>query len=166
MATRVALTVWDGRVSPVFDVFREALLVEVERGQVVSAETKAVVHDDPLLKIHQLLEGNVDTVICGAISEGLLRELAARGVRVVSFVAGDVEAVLAAFLRRKLPSPELSLPGCHGRQARRRFREARNQGRGKSGGWGWKGSWPTRRRKTCSRSEGRGSRCRRSRLCP
>jgi len=121
-ATKVALTVWDGRVSPVFDVFREALLVDVERGQVVSTETKAVVNDNPLLKIHQLVEGNIDTVICGAISEDLFQELAARGVRVVSFVAGDVDAVLAAFLEGKLPSPELSLPGCSGRQTRRRFR--------------------------------------------
>jgi predicted Fe-Mo cluster-binding NifX family protein len=132
MATKVALTVWDGRVSPVFDVFREALLVDVERGQVVSAETKAVVNDNPLLKIQQLLEGNVDTVICGAISESLFEELAARGVRVVSFVAGDVDAVLAAFLEGKLPSPELSLPGCSGRRARRRFKGARNRGRGRS----------------------------------
>ena len=121
-ATKVALTVWDGRVSPVFDAFREALLLDVAHGQVISTERKPVVNDDPLLKIRQLLEDDVGTVICGAISEGLFQELAARGVRVVSFVAGDVDAVLAAFLEGKLPSPELSLPGCSGGQTRRRFR--------------------------------------------
>jgi len=58
----------------------------------------------------------------------------------MSFVAGEVDAVLAAFLEEKLPSPELSLPGCYGRQTRRRFRGARNQGCGRSRGWGRKGS--------------------------
>ena len=33
---KAALTVWDGRISPVFDVSREALVLTIENGAVVA----------------------------------------------------------------------------------------------------------------------------------
>jgi predicted Fe-Mo cluster-binding NifX family protein len=109
---KVALTVWEGRISPVFDVCREALIVTIENGTVVSRTRAAVDAPNAVFKVRQLADLGVETLVCGAISEPLDRDLTERGVRVIGFVAGKVETVIAAFVASRLPSPELSMPGC------------------------------------------------------
>jgi predicted Fe-Mo cluster-binding NifX family protein len=125
---KAALTVRDGRISPVFDVCRRALLLELREGNVVANWVIALDRMDILKKADYLLQLGVRTLVCGAISEPALSELRGRGIRVVGFVAGEVEVVLEALLAGKLPSASLSMPGCcgfsHGseRTARRRVR--------------------------------------------
>jgi predicted Fe-Mo cluster-binding NifX family protein len=116
-AMKVALTVWDGRISPVFDVCREALIVTIENGTVVSRSHAVVDAPSAVLKVGQLADLGVETLVCGAISEPLGRELTEHGVRVIGFVAGEVETVVAAFVARRLPSPELSMPGCRDKKS-------------------------------------------------
>lgn len=132
---KAALTVWDGRVSPVFDVSREALLLIIEDGSVAARSFEVFGDLDPARKVDRLLGLGVDTLVCGAISEPLRLELSSRGVRVLGFVAGTIEEVEEALVADRLPSPALSMPGC-GRQ--RRFRggggRRRGGGRGKQKG--------------------------------
>ncbi|MFC1641248.1 NifB/NifX family molybdenum-iron cluster-binding protein [Myxococcota bacterium] len=109
---KVALTVWDGRVSPVFDVSRVAVILTVENGSVVSRCRENIDAPIPSLKLDRLMELGVETLICGAISEPLHRELTIRGVRVLGFVAGKIDEVEQAFTAGQLPTPALSMPGC------------------------------------------------------
>lgn len=134
---KVALTVWDKRISPVFDVCREALVLEVESRKVVSTSAVDLNTATPLLKIERLAELGVKTLICGAISEPLQRELNSRGLMVIGFVAGDVDEVVQAFISGMLPDPALAMPGCCDRL--NRFRRRRNQGHGCGSGWGRRG---------------------------
>lgn len=117
---RVAVTVWNGRVAPVFDVSRVARVLTVTDGAVVARSDEDLERPTPALKLDRLLDLGVDTLICGAISRPLHCELTARGLEVVGFVAGEVEEVVAAFLAGALPTPALSMPGCCGRQRRLR----------------------------------------------
>ncbi len=114
---RVAMTIWQGHVSPVFDVCRQAVVLTVQRGRVVSESTRPVRQPDPRKKIRRLLELGVEVLICGAISTELTQELVASGVCVISFVAGETERVFDAWFRGNLPSPEFTMPGCHPRIA-------------------------------------------------
>jgi predicted Fe-Mo cluster-binding NifX family protein len=134
---KVAVTVWDGRISPVFDVAREALILTIEGGAVVARTRETADSANPFLRIERYVDLGVDTVICGAISAPLQRELTTRGLEVLGFVAGEVEEVVRAFVAGKLPAPELSMPGCCGRQNRIRARRGRGGGRGN--GWGARG---------------------------
>ena len=129
---KVALTVWDGRVSPVFDVSREAVILTIENGTVAARGNKNIDTPTATLKIDRLMELGVETLICGAISEPLHRELTARGVRVVGFVAGEIDEVVKAWLAGRLSGPSLSMPGCCGRQ--HQFRGGRGLGRGRGQG--------------------------------
>lgn len=117
---KVALTIWDGRISPVFDVCQEALILGIEGGRVQSRSQEPIGAADPSRKIGRLVELEVDTLICGAISEPLQRELTARGVEVLGFVAGEIDEVVQAFVAGALPDPALSMPGCSNRQQRSR----------------------------------------------
>jgi predicted Fe-Mo cluster-binding NifX family protein len=123
---RAALTAWDGRISPVFDVSREALVVTIENGAVVARSVEKIEVPTPTLKVDRLLDLGVETLICGAISLPLHRELTHRGVEVIPFVAGEMDEVIESFLRGALPTPALSMPGCCGRK--HRFRGGRGQG--------------------------------------
>lgn len=122
----VAVTVWNGRVSPVFDVSREALLFAVEGAAVSARRNESIESPSAALKIDKLIEFGVETLICGAISEPLHWELTARGVVVFGFVAGEIDEVVEAFIAGGLPAAALSMPGCCGR--RNRFRRG---GRGR-----------------------------------
>jgi predicted Fe-Mo cluster-binding NifX family protein len=132
---KAALSIWEGRISPVFDVGREALVLTIEKGVATSRHSESIEADTPAAKVERLLALGVQTLICGAISKPLHYELTARGVKVIPFIAGEIEDVLAGFLAGQLPSETLSMPGCRRRQEH--FRGGR--GRGSQGrGWGCK----------------------------
>jgi predicted Fe-Mo cluster-binding NifX family protein len=117
-AMKVAITVWNRRVSPVFDVCREALILEVENGSISSRIAENLSSENPSTKIERLVALGVETLICGAISEPLYWELTQRKMKVIGFVAGEIEEVLQAFLSKGLPTASLSMPGYCGRRMR------------------------------------------------
>ncbi len=109
---KLALTVWDGRISPVFDVCREALVLEIERGSVVKRSRASLDTVQATGKVDRLLALGIETLICGAITEPLQGELTARGLRVIGFIAGEVDDVVDAFLTQRLSAASFIMPGC------------------------------------------------------
>ena len=131
---KIALTIWNGRISPVFDVSREALILTIENATVATRCRECIEEPTAARKVCRLMELGVETLICGAISERLHQELITRGVQVVGFVAGDIEEVVQAFVAGKLPSPSLAMPGCCGKQ--NRFQGGKGQSQGQRQGRG------------------------------
>ncbi len=127
---RTALTIWDGRISPVFDVCREALILDIVGGRVVAATQETLASPTPFEKVDRLAALGVRTLVCGAISEPLRQGLSARGIRVIGFVAGEVNEVMKAVAGGTLPDPALAMPGCGGGRMRRRARRGGGRGRG------------------------------------
>jgi predicted Fe-Mo cluster-binding NifX family protein len=125
---KVAVCTWDGRISPVFDVCKGALILSIHGGVVVARSRESLETPTPSSKLERLRALGVETLICGAVSEPLRRELTAGGIQVVGFVAGEVEEVVASFLAGTLPSPALSMPGCRGWRRRHRGRRGRERG--------------------------------------
>ena len=124
---KIALPIWNGRISPVFDTARELLVVEAEDGKEI-ARSRRPLDGSPLpQRAARLAELRVDVLLCGAISRPMAGMLAASGIRIVPFVAGDVEAVVRAYLTGKFPGQRFAMPGCCGR--RFRFRGSRCHGR-------------------------------------
>jgi predicted Fe-Mo cluster-binding NifX family protein len=124
---KVALTIWDGRISPVFDVCREARVLRVEGKTVASEELVVFEGERPETKVDRLVGLGVGVLVCGAISEPLQNELLERGIDVIAFIAGETDDVVKAYLSGSLPNHNLAMPGCHGkcrRQRRRRGRRA------------------------------------------
>jgi predicted Fe-Mo cluster-binding NifX family protein len=112
---KAAFAVWDNRIAPVFDVVRQIHLVEAEAGQPV-CETQELLADDlPVQKALRLAELGVGTLVCGAISRTLYEMVAANGIRVIPFVAGDLREVIQAWLTGGLDRSVFAMPGCWGR---------------------------------------------------
>ena len=115
---RVAIPTWEGRVSPVFDVARRLVLVDVESGQEVARKEEPIDESGLAARTRHLVGLGVDVLVCGAISGPLAGTLTANGTQVIPWICGDVENVFQAFLRGRLSDPSFSMPGCCGRRGR------------------------------------------------
>ena len=132
---KLALAVWNGRISPVFDASRHLDVLAIDNGQVVSRHEYEIETSDPFARAKRLADLGVETLICGAVSRPLAEMIGARGIRVIPFVAGETEEVLAAFLAGKLPSPSMAMPGCCGRRMRFRSGQTPRGCRRGRGNW-------------------------------
>jgi predicted Fe-Mo cluster-binding NifX family protein len=116
---RLAVPVWSGRVSPVFDVAKKLLIVEVIGGEATFTEEHTVEDRDPTSALSQL---GVTVLLCGAVSQELEERLLAAGVELVMEIRGEVEEVVRAYLDGSLAQPWYSMPGCRSRRRRARAR--------------------------------------------
>ena len=119
---RVAIPVWEGRVSPVLDVAGRLLLVDVDDRHEVSRLLEKV--DTSLLpqRVRRFCELGVEVVICGAVSRPLADMLHVSGITVYSCIVGEVEDVLNSYLRDGVPDSSFSMPGYEDHRGRRRWR--------------------------------------------
>jgi predicted Fe-Mo cluster-binding NifX family protein len=131
MPMKVAIATWNGRVSPVFDVARQVLMLDIGNGQVAARHEEPLPGTDPQAQAARMTGLGAEVLLCGAISQPMAAVLAATGIRVIPFIAGTVEDVLAAWMAGSLPNPDLSMPGCCGRM--RRCHGGRGGGRGRRG---------------------------------
>jgi predicted Fe-Mo cluster-binding NifX family protein len=124
---RVAVSTWSGRVSPVFDVAKHLLLVDLDGEAQSGREEAAIVETEPVARAGRVAQLGVDVLICGAISVPLEAMLISAGVRVIPHTCGPVDEVLQAFAGGRLTDGAFLMPGCCGR--RRRFRGPHRGGR-------------------------------------
>lgn len=124
--TRIAVHHWQHRIAPVFDIGGEILVL----GDGAGAHEEHLLHcSEPLHRAEELCVLNVGTLICGAISRTMSEALAARGIAVVGFVAGDLERVVAAWENGRLDET-FAMPGCRGAGRGRGAGESRAAGFG------------------------------------
>lgn len=110
---KVGVTVWEDRISPVFDAARMLLVAEVESGSLVSREFMPC-RPERIGEFVQLLRSKgVGEVICGAISQEPAGLLEANEIHLIAFIAGRVDTVLGSYVEGKSIS-EYRMPGCCG----------------------------------------------------
>ena len=110
---RLAVPVWSGRVSPVFDVAKKVLVVDVIGGEATFTEEHTVEDRD---RVGALCQLGVSVLLCGAVSHDLEERLLAAGVELVVEIRGEVDEVVRAYLDGSLAQPRFSMPGCHSRR--------------------------------------------------
>lgn len=96
------------------DVAETVCVVEPSDGPSPERKHFALLCDHLAGKALFLREMGVELLVCGAVSNGLLRLLNSQGIKVIPFVAGDLETVLLAWLEGRLPDNSLLMPGCGG----------------------------------------------------
>jgi len=116
----VGVPVWQGRVSPVLDVARHLLVVDVETNAEVARRDASLDETHLNARFKRICELGVEILICGGVSQPLEAALLSAGVRVVPQTCGPVEDVLRAFLSGRLTDEAFLMPGCCGRRRWRR----------------------------------------------
>ena len=119
---KTAFSYWNRRIAPVFDTTRELLIVEEEAGQLLGREPQTLPDGPIFSKVLRLVALGAHTLVCGAISRSMQELITAYGIRVVPFVAGDLETVIRAWLDGNRMLETFAMPGCRS-GGRRRFRK-------------------------------------------
>ena len=122
---KVAIPTWYGNISPVFDVSRHLLVVNIERGEEVRRREEEICATELTRRAEHITRLGVDVLICGAISWPLERILVSAGVQVIPQTCGPVEDVLLAFVSGQLTGQAFLMPGCWGGHRRRRGKRSR-----------------------------------------
>jgi predicted Fe-Mo cluster-binding NifX family protein len=99
---QVALTVWQGRISPLFDSTRKLLVALIENNRILATHQEPFDCDCPASRAAKLEDLGVSVLICGGISDDFARFIEAQGIQIIPFAAGTVEQVLEAYLTGNL----------------------------------------------------------------
>ncbi len=109
---RAAITVWEDRISPVFESSGFLLIVKVLRGLVTD---RSIIPFDPE-KLQELVSlfrrDGISVLICGAITNEQAEIMQKAGIEIVSFISGNQKDVLK-LLQDSQPAWDLiKMPGC------------------------------------------------------
>jgi len=126
---RVAIPIWRGCVSPLFEAAGCLLLLRLARGVDFGRRLIDLADRPPAARAQLLWLEGVEVLICGALSRPVQRMLEANKIEVIGWIRGEVEDVLAAFMQGRLGHPRYQLPGVHRRDRRRRRRRGVPNGR-------------------------------------
>jgi len=125
---KLAIPIWNDRVSSAFDFAHKLLLIEFENDREKSRQEIALVDQSGPNRAALLKQLDVSVLICGAISRPLAEMISRLDIQVLPFVKGPTEQIINAFKTGRLNQPQYALPGFWP-GARRGFRRCR----------GWKG---------------------------
>ncbi|MHB9138614.1 MAG: NifB/NifX family molybdenum-iron cluster-binding protein, partial [Victivallaceae bacterium] len=109
---KIALTVWNGRVAPVFDVSGQLLILEMVKGQIINETAVDFPRKSFEEKVSFLKTIGIGQLICGTISCQAQALSENSGIKVYAFIAGDYREVVNAWLDNKLERGGFAMPGC------------------------------------------------------
>ena len=109
---RIAIPIWEDKISPVFDTALKLLVVEIKDMREESRFEYHIDESDLSQKCQRIRKLNLDTLICGAISHVFLQMLLASGLDVIQEISGPAEDVLKAYLKGNIFQSRFLMPGC------------------------------------------------------
>ena len=116
---KIAIPVWEGKVSPVCDTASRLLVIEVDRARDTSRFEVALGDHGLVHRCHHIKGLGIDTLLCGAISRQFLVMLTDDvEIQVIPWVSGRWEDVLRAFLEGNLFESKFLMPGCRWQRCR------------------------------------------------
>ena len=89
---KIAVAYGNGRISPVFDTARELVLIDFEGKQELQRTSVAVSGPDPFDRVRSVRRSGA-------------------GVKVCSFIRGELDAVVSAYLAGRLEDARYQMPG-------------------------------------------------------
>jgi predicted Fe-Mo cluster-binding NifX family protein len=117
---KVAIPLWQGRVSPVFDEANRILLIDIIERQEQHRQEESLTARNPFERAQMLPRLGVEFLICGMISQTQQTALESAGIKIIPHICGAIEEVIAAFLDGHIESGALLMPGCGCKRMRKR----------------------------------------------
>jgi len=129
---KIAMPIWQGRISPVMDAAARLLVIEYDGDREVNRAEESLDEEFLPRRAKHLVDLGIDVLICGGISQPLFSLVAAQGITVIPWVTGQTEQILVAYHGNRLHRRQFAMPGCG--------RCGRGRGHGGRGGWE-RGMW-------------------------
>ena len=108
---RVAIPVFESRVSPVLDSCHRMVVVDIEKGREMSRQElnleKMSIHE----RIEVMARWGIRKIICAGVSDIMCRFLAGKNIALVSGIAGELEKIINAYICNRLDDACFIMPG-------------------------------------------------------
>lgn len=98
---RIAISTFNGKISPRFDVAPGLRLYEIREQKITSEKEISCEGWNDMERVHRLKELRVEILVCGGIPNYLSETLLNNDINVFPWVTGDVQDVLKKFLRKR-----------------------------------------------------------------
>jgi len=122
---KIAIPVFQTKISPRFDSTQGFILLQIEKRNVMKREELPTKDWPSSAKIKQLADLGVDTLICGGIDLESMQQLNFNGIKIYSWITGEIEDAVTRFLNQGLESGIIL--GTHGsRKGRWQFCTMKN----------------------------------------
>jgi predicted Fe-Mo cluster-binding NifX family protein len=109
---RIAVSIWENKVSPVLDMATKLLIVEQGVQKEESHFEVYLIKQEISQRCSFIRALEIDVLICGAVSRQFSRMLKASGINIISGISGPVKDVLKAYFHGNLLQPKFLMPGC------------------------------------------------------
>ena len=137
--SRTAVTIWNDRISPVFESAGKIIVIETAENREISrsewdfrvlhGSDEGNGHYDRFFsphfggalvykKVEKLRELGIDLLVCGAISNFAARLVNSAGIEIIGWISGNKEEVIKALRGNTIGNADFLMPGC-GRRGRR-----------------------------------------------
>ena len=133
---KIAIALFESRVSPRFDYAPAFRVVETDDGKILNTKDISAEKWNVWDRIKKLNELGVESLICGGIDGFSAQQLNLHGIRIYSWITGEADDALGCLLRGDLESGFMMGPGgqCCGRwQFGRGHGGGRGRGRRRQG---------------------------------
>jgi predicted Fe-Mo cluster-binding NifX family protein len=111
---RVAIPVFESRVSPVLDSCRRIVVFDIEGGREILRQEISL----EKMSIHERLEvitrWGIRKIICAGVSDVMCKFLAGKNIVLISGIAGELEKIINAYTCDCLDDPCFFMPGKRG----------------------------------------------------
>ena len=108
---RVAIPVFESRISPVLDSCQHMVIVDIENGREIRRQEltleKMTLHE----RIEVMVRWGVRKIICAGVSDVMCRFLAGKKIVHVSGIAGELEKIIKAYICHRLDDACFVMPG-------------------------------------------------------
>ncbi len=108
---KIAVPIWENRVSPLFDSAAQILVAEGKGKQIEKQEIISVASLTLFQRIDLLQKLNVEILICGGITRAILDNIRNKNIQTIPFVCGEVRELLQALFEGKDIKSLFSMPG-------------------------------------------------------
>ena len=110
---RVAIPVFESRVSPVLDSCQRMVVVDIEKGSEIRRQelilNKMSIHE----RIEVMARWGIRKIICAGVSDVMCRFIAGKNIALVSGIAGELEKIINAYICNRLNDECFLMPGKH-----------------------------------------------------
>ena len=104
MSMKIAIPVFQTKISPRFDSAQSLLLLRVHDDRIVTREELPMTGWSLSAKRKEMVEQDVDTLICGGIDYESMQYLISGGINVYSWITGEIEDAVTRFIEKGLES--------------------------------------------------------------
>jgi predicted Fe-Mo cluster-binding NifX family protein len=115
---RVAIPVFESRVSPVLDSCRRIVVVDIEGGCEIRRQEIALEKMSIYERLEVITRWGIRKIICAGVSDVMCKFLAGKNITLISGIAGELEKIIDAYICDCLDDPCFLMPGKRGEKGK------------------------------------------------